>query len=204
MANANSSFSRNELTAVQFDELLRRLDADRERAGTKYEEIRWKLIRFFQWNSCMAAEELVDETLNRVAERLAERGEAIEDVAAFAWGVAKKLRQEAFRREAKMVFFPDIPDAENLTVERAWSHVAGEHAHDDRRLRCLRMCIQYLATGERRLLMAYHAPRQGRVQARLQLARQNGITMTALRVRINRLRFKLEECMKRRLATATN
>ncbi len=82
----NSPVPESDLTAAQFDALLRRLDADRNRAGEKYEEVRWKLVRFFQWNSCLAAEELVDETLNRVAERLAERGDEIPDVAAFAWG----------------------------------------------------------------------------------------------------------------------
>ncbi len=94
----NSPVPESDLTAAQFDALLRRLDTDRNRAGEKYEEVRWKLVRFFQWNSCLAAEELVDETLNRVAERVAERGDEISDVAAFAWGVARKVRLEALRK----------------------------------------------------------------------------------------------------------
>ncbi len=70
MIDATPSFPRGDLTGDKFESLLLRLDADRNRAGEKYEEIRWKLIRFFQWSSCLHAEDCVDETFNRVAEKL--------------------------------------------------------------------------------------------------------------------------------------
>ena len=60
------------LTRESFDILLAQLDPDRERAGERYETIRRKLIRLFEWRGCAAPEELADETINRVARRMAE------------------------------------------------------------------------------------------------------------------------------------
>lgn len=37
------------LTANAFTKLLNRLDADRERAGEEYEDLRLTLVRFFEW-----------------------------------------------------------------------------------------------------------------------------------------------------------
>jgi hypothetical protein len=63
MANSSSLCARD-LTTANFDALMLRLDTDRNRAGDKYEEIRWKLIRFFHWNSCLDAEKLADEAFD--------------------------------------------------------------------------------------------------------------------------------------------
>src|SRR5260221_8969434 len=95
MANSDSLALPKDLTAAQFEGLLQRLDADRNQAGEKYEDIRWRMVRFFQWNSCLTAEELVEETLNRDAEKLAAGAHEIPHVAADAWGLARKVKQEA-------------------------------------------------------------------------------------------------------------
>ncbi len=200
MANPNSPVPESDLTAAQFNALLRRLDTDRNRAGEKYEEVRWKLVRFFQWNSCLAAEELVDETLNRVAERVAERGDEIPDVAAFAWGVARKVRLEALRKDLKTVHLPDFPEVDSfVAMDGDWTGTKHELA--EKRLKYLRMCIQRLLPQNRRLLLRYHAPKGRRIEGRQRLAKENALSMLALRVRANRLRYKLEECIRKRLAT---
>ena len=80
------------LRAAQFRRLLLRLDADRDRAGEKYEDLRRKLIRYFEWNPRFPVEALADETLDRVARKLAT--EEIHDLPAFVWAVAKNVRQE--------------------------------------------------------------------------------------------------------------
>jgi hypothetical protein len=82
-----------------------------------------------------------------------------------------------------------IPDTEQELVER------------ENRIKCLRSCIRRLSAEERSLLLAYHAPKGRRAEERRRLAQQNGITLLALRVRANRLRFKLEECIKKCLAS---
>src|ERR1051326_5706272 len=59
------------LTQQAFDALLACLDSDRERAAEKYETLRLKLVKFFEWRACaVAAQDLADEVINRVARRI--------------------------------------------------------------------------------------------------------------------------------------
>ncbi len=48
------------LTSETFAALLFSLDADRERAGEKYEDLRRTLIRFFEWRGAPFPEEHAD------------------------------------------------------------------------------------------------------------------------------------------------
>jgi DNA-directed RNA polymerase specialized sigma24 family protein len=202
MPNPSSPLFERDLTAARFEALLLRLDPDRNRAGEKYEEIRWKLVKFFQWSSCLEAEDLADETFNRIAEKLVSEREEIHDVVAFAWGIAKKIRQETLRRNTKTIPLPDLPGAEPFLQTRlAISDTEQELVEKKSRLKCLRGCIRRLSAEERSLLLAYHSPKGRRSDERRRLAQENGITMLALRVRANRLRFKLEECIKKCLAS---
>ncbi|SRR5581483_9700722 len=202
MNSPHSPLPKNELTAAKFDGLLLRLDTDRNRAGEKYEEVRWKLVKFFQWGSCLEAEDLADETFNRVAEKLASNEEKIQDVVAFTWGIAKRIRQEAVRKDAKTVGLLDLPSADEVLADkRAAADAPYELPGNQNHLKCLRRCIQSFAPKDRRLLLTYHSPRGRRIDGRRRLAQENGITMLALRVRANRLRFKLEECIKKCLAS---
>ncbi|HKP37054.1 MAG TPA: hypothetical protein VJT71_09355, partial [Pyrinomonadaceae bacterium] len=59
------------LAQEDFDRLLAWLDADRERAGVIYEKIRWRLITIFAARNCVTPEDLADETLDRVARKVA-------------------------------------------------------------------------------------------------------------------------------------
>jgi len=197
MSNPHSHFQGTDLTAARHEALLSRLDTNRDRAGEKYEEIRWKLIRFFQWGSCIHAEDLVDETFNRVAERITSSKEEIQDVVGFLWGVAKNLRQEAIRRETRTVRLPDLHGGEESFVEsQVVDSLQSEASANKKRLKCLRTCIQGLSAEDRTLLLAYHSARGHRPEARRRLAVENGISMVTLRVRVTRLRFKLEDCIK--------
>src|SRR5260370_35137478 len=70
------------LTKDCLDALLARLDADRTRAGAKYETLRLGLIRFFEWRGASAPVEHADETLDRVAREI-RQGDEIGDLQAF-------------------------------------------------------------------------------------------------------------------------
>ena len=52
--------------------LLSRLHPDPAEAAVLYEQIRRRLIRMFAWRGCGQAEDLADETFDRVARRLLE------------------------------------------------------------------------------------------------------------------------------------
>src|SRR5262245_4973774 len=58
-----------ELTKEDFDRFLTWLHPDREQAGQKYEEIRRRLVIIFNARRCPEAEDLADETINRVIRR---------------------------------------------------------------------------------------------------------------------------------------
>ena len=83
------------LTQQAFDKLLACLNQDRTRAAERYEKIRRKLITFFEGRGCLHAEDLTDDTINRVARRLSEGTEIYsDDPTNFFFGVARRVLQE--------------------------------------------------------------------------------------------------------------
>src|SRR5262249_38711382 len=78
-----------------FERLLAVLDSDREKAGERYELLRLRLTRFFEWRRAGAPADLVDRTIERVTRKLAE-GEGIreEDPSAYFYGVARNILRE--------------------------------------------------------------------------------------------------------------
>jgi hypothetical protein len=66
------------LSQEAFDSLLEWLDSDREQAAMKYEDIRKRLIKIFTGRGCAEAEDLTDETINRVISKLGELGKGFE------------------------------------------------------------------------------------------------------------------------------
>src|SRR5437868_5161996 len=84
------------LTREAFEQLLAALDPDRERAGLRYENIRRKLIEFFEARGSNSPADNADETINRVARRLDE-GERVQDLSAYFYGVARLLLKETLR-----------------------------------------------------------------------------------------------------------
>src|SRR6266571_4389824 len=87
------------LTQDAFDSLLDWLNADRVLAGKKYEAIRLRLIKIFTCRGCPEAEDLADETINRVTARVEEVANTYEgDPALYFYGVAQKLHLEYLRK----------------------------------------------------------------------------------------------------------
>jgi RNA polymerase sigma factor (sigma-70 family) len=203
------------LTADQFEGLLRRLNPDREQAALQYESLRFKLIRFFEWNGCTGSEDLADETLDRVARKLPLVD--ILDVTAFAWGVAKRVRLEGDKKAARAehlsrrYFAPGTGSGGGRWTglpqqlsEHPGSDPAGfgqsdsqEDRPDQERFDCMRRCLDRLPARDRELFLAYYDARPKDGERRRRLAESMGVSVGALRVRVNRLRDKLERYMTR-------
>ena len=84
-----------DVSQASFDRLLSLLDSDRERAGERYELIRQKLTKFFQWRGCSEPEEYADRTIDRVARKVGEGAEIRSSEAyAFFHGVAVNVLRE--------------------------------------------------------------------------------------------------------------
>jgi RNA polymerase sigma factor (sigma-70 family) len=183
-----------ELNPEDFDQLLQWLDKDRERAGVRYESIRSNLILLFQYWGSGAAEDLTDETLNRVARRAAELTESYEgDPLSYIRAVARHLIQEYRRKESILEPLPDNPD--HLFVKTS----APEEDKDENRMYwCLEKCLAEL-TPENRLLVSnyYQENGGGKIQHRREMAEEMGVAANALRIRVYRIRADLEKCLKR-------
>jgi len=172
-----------ELSQEAFDALLDWLDPDREQAGIKYEQIRLRLIKIFTGRGCVDAEDLADETINRVTTRI----QTIEkdfsgDRARYFFGVANKLYMEYLRR--KLPQFPPLPGSDSARIELEYS--------------CLERCIKRLSEENRELLLQYYGV-EGRpkVEHRKALADRLGIGPNALRIRAFRIRLGLQDCVEK-------
>jgi DNA-directed RNA polymerase specialized sigma24 family protein len=188
----------DDLRRRDFESLLLRLDTDRESAGQKYERLRRKLIKFFEWSRCFPAEDLADETLDRVARRVGR--EDVGRVLPFAWGVANHVRRESGRRTRRLVALPDLPGREVPRPEEDVESDLHDRLLNELRVRCLEACLRRLAPEDRDLFLAYYEAREDRSAHRLRLAAAAGLTIQGLRVRVNRLREKLEGCVSRGIA----
>jgi RNA polymerase sigma factor (sigma-70 family) len=175
------------LTPEGFEALLAQLDPDRERAGELYETIRHKLVRLFEWRGCASPEDLADETINRVARRLAEGVELrSSDPYGYFCGVAHLVYKEVLRRAAR---------EHRALTGGDWSPPATEDEEpSDHRLDCLRRCLAQLPPDQRDLVLRYHQG-ENNIRNRQQLAQEAGIPMNALRIRVHRVRRKLESCV---------
>lgn len=178
-----------QLTAESLEALLDALGPHREHAAKTYERIRSRLVQLFRWRGCREPEELVDETLNRVARKLQEGLEIrAEDPFRYIIGVAHKvfhevLRHDARRREA-------LREAQHQPEPDPVTDV------DRLRLRCLDECLETLGDEGRWILSFYEGEKGERIRNRKELASELGITTNALRIRAHRLRSKLEDCVR--------
>jgi RNA polymerase sigma factor (sigma-70 family) len=183
------------LTKDSLDGLLTRLDNDRDRAGEKYHALRLGLVRFFEWRGCTVPEDQADETIDRVARKIAQ-GEEVRDIYSYAAGVARFVFLEFVKeRERQQVallqVLPNPVSEEEVQLEEA-------------RVECVRKCLQALPPESSRLLMAYYqSETETTIQARKRLAQEMGISSHTLRMRLQRLRDKLEKCVAGHIHTGT-
>ena len=182
------------LTETGFRRLLESLDPDREIAGQKYERIQRKLVWFFEWRGCAAAEELSDKTIDRVTRRLIE-GEEIraKDPSVYFYAVARNIAHEWWNAQKQPAQFLK-PFASNFGV-------ASNQVDDaEERLQCLDQCLEQLAPEARYLILEYYeAGGQQKIENRRRLAVELQISPSALRLRAQRIREQLETCVRRRL-----
>lgn len=172
------------ITQEQFDSLLTWLSGDRELAGTKYETIRSGLVRIFASKGFSDAEDLADETINRVMVRLPDiRTNYSGEPACYFRGVARNIIRENGRRKeiASGVIDGRVEPKPEPDVE-----------HD-----CLRHCLDRLPASKRDLILDYYLY-QGheKVEHHKQMAGQLNITEGAFRSRAYQIRMNLENCMR--------
>jgi RNA polymerase sigma factor (sigma-70 family) len=183
---------RYELTDADLDRLLRWLGPDPELAAEKYEAIRQSLIQIFiQRGFSYEAEELTDETINRVARKVKDLAECyVGDPALYFYGVARNLLKEAKRSHQQAAHLVPPPQLEGTDRD---DHEA--------LLEALEKCFSALPRKDRYLLTEYYRPTgQSISNAREALAEELGISRPALRVYAQRLRVRLRKSIEKELA----
>jgi DNA-directed RNA polymerase specialized sigma24 family protein len=167
--------------------LLRRLDADPEKAGYEYERLRSRLVRFFEWQRCVAAEDLADIVLTRLANKI-EVGEGISNTHAYAMGVARFVLREQSAG----------PTEVSLDDHAVPSRVAA-HSRDaglEIRAACLDRCLERLPYRSRDLVLRYYEGEgHTKIEQRRAMAASLQISERALRLRVFRVRESLEACV---------
>ena len=170
------------LSQEAFDTLLDWLDTNREQAGQKYEDTRQRLIRIFTSRKCWDAEDLADETINRVASKVPEIRATYEgDPSLFFYSVAHNIHREWLRRKPPPV--PALVLMDSASLEKQSS--------------CLEKCLEFLTPQNRELVVQYYRDeKKAKIERRKHLAQRLNIAPNALRIGACRIRAELLKCVE--------
>ena len=154
----------------------------------EYERLRGKLIRIFARRGCQFPEDLADETISRVAERVHEIAATYEgDPARYFYGVARNVYLEYMRRPKTVLLEENRSGTE--VVDR--DLVRNEEAYT-----CLECCMDELTDDERRLISEYYQyDKSAKIDHRKELAESLGLGLNALRIKAYRIRQRLYRCV---------
>ncbi len=184
------------LTQVAFTRLLEWLDDGTDSRGETYLEMRRRLVAYFDRRNRPSADELADETLNRIGRTLEKSGAiTITPPARYCYVIARFVLLEDVRRGRRCIQVDEIRGATAIESGRA-PEVDAAASDRERRLECLDRCLLKLKPDQRELMIEYYrdAKRQ-RIERRRDLAARLGITMNALGIRACRIRGALEVCV---------
>jgi DNA-directed RNA polymerase specialized sigma24 family protein len=176
------------LTSEAFEKLLDAFSSDEAEAAAAYTKLRNSLVRFFQVKGLLEADEAADETIDRVADKLNQATE-IEDLRKFAFGVARfvcleKLRKEQTRARAAQEFYlKDFGEREFGETDEVES---------------FRECFGALYKTDRELVAGYFEDLDfdQLAEKRKALAEREKVTLNVLRIKVSRIRKRLEECFR--------
>jgi DNA-directed RNA polymerase specialized sigma24 family protein len=151
--------------------------------------MRRRLVTYFERKRVCVPDELVDETFNRIARRIAEEGQLTGDPPArYCYITAKFVFLEYLRRPRPSA----LPNVELAAPAKV-------HVDDDRRehrLDCLDRCLTELSERDRELILEYYGgEQQVKIEHRHRLADRLGLSANALTIRACRIRARLEACV---------
>jgi DNA-directed RNA polymerase specialized sigma24 family protein len=188
------------LNPQAFRQFLNWLDAGVDSNGERYLEMRRRLARYFDRRGCSSPDDLADETLNRVARKLEEKGEIVgASPAHYCYIVAKFVFQELGRRSEQNQTSLDQAQSSGRVIASLavpfrpnMDAVAKEKLFD-----CLERCLSKIQPESRELILEYYRGEQrAKIKRRSELATSLGLTTNALSIRACRIRSKLEICVR--------
>ena len=172
-----------EITVESFSSFLAWLSPDSDRAGEEYELLRCKLLLFFRQRRCYVADELADETINRVI--LKSVDESIDNKLAYFYGVARNVYREFLRKQPSHLDIDEVVLPSTQPDEPSFSSD------------CLDKCLDELPPENKELVLRYFAEgKLAKIHLRRQISEGLKTTQTALRTRIMRIKNQLRACVQ--------
>ena len=160
-------------------------DSNVDRAGERYEEIRLRLVKFFDWRGSHFPEECADETITRVIRKL-DSGENLRDIETYCLGVARLVFLESLRQ----------PEQGQIDLNQAADVAAPPKSSVSQQEHCFERCLNALAPESRLLILEYYKDdERQKINNRQNLAARLGLSLNALRSRTQRIRERLEKCI---------
>lgn len=163
------------------------LDPDRERAGVKFLEIGTRVTKILVRRQCYAAEELWDETANRVCHRVKDVAPTyVGDPALYFYAVARLVHLEWLNEEKRK---RGRNDYEPLNAPDPDDDI--ERIHE-----CLDRCLRKLSADDHDMILKYYEKEtRAKIEQRKELAEKRGINLNGLRMRVHRINKELQKCI---------
>ena len=183
-----------------FQDFLHWLDQGADSGGEKYLEMHRRLVAYFDRKNCLAADELADETLARVAQKLQEKGEITDlSPAHYCYVTAKFVFLEYVRHakhsQASLQQFSASGEPGSSPAVAPVS--ASAHNEKEEMLDCVDRCLRKLSPADSELILRYYeGERQEKIERRRQLGLRLGLTANALSIRACRIRTRVEACVR--------
>lgn len=169
------------------DRFLILLDSDPREAERKYGVLRSKLVLYFQHNACPDPEDLADEVFSRALRRSAEEIDLHSGLNAYCYGIANNILYENRRSRRPTELPAEIAEPRPTSI-LGLNHVE-QHVF-------VQQFLQDLPEDERKILLRYFA------EDRAALAKELQMTENVLRIRVCRIKHKLEKNIARQSVAA--
>jgi RNA polymerase sigma factor (sigma-70 family) len=162
------------------------LNEDRDLAAQKYETIRLRLTKIFYARGCQTAEELADDTIDRVTKKVDSIAENYEgDPSLYFYAVAKNVFLEFTRKPAPN----ELPG--NLREQNRSNQDELEI-----RDRCLEKCLKKLPNKQNTFILKYYeSDKKEKIENRKEMMQELDLSAQNLRVRAYRIRDRLQKCL---------
>jgi RNA polymerase sigma factor (sigma-70 family) len=173
-----------------WDRFYKWLNPDPDLAASEYGDLRRSLISFFKSRGCADAEGLADQTIERVAHLLPKFGNELPShPLRYCYGVARYIHKEYLRDEVSRNG-GGLSESSPLRYDPELAEAKEEID------RCLHNCLRKLDKHKRETFTRYYLVSSKEKSAFHQtMAEQMGITITALRLQILRIKEKLRDCI---------
>jgi hypothetical protein len=162
---------------------------DPDEANRRYLNLQQKLVGYFQLRGMFDPVHAADETLDRAGKKIA-KGVAVPDINRFCLGIARNIVRERLREKKR---------EESAFIDYiGYYHDNSTEIMVDRIMNLMKPCFEQLRSDDRDLLTSYCKIPDGssRAEHRRKLAERLKSSISALRIRITRLRRDLENCVK--------